>query len=58
MLWIHAQTHRDFDGLIEFGEFNLLEKRNRFFEWIGTRFDLLRSRLITLSCFLSHISSI
>jgi hypothetical protein len=46
------------DGLVELGVFYLLEKGNRFVEWIRARFNLLRSRLIMFTCLLSHISSL
>ena len=48
----------DLYSLVEFGEFDLLEKRNCLSEGILTRFDLLERSLIFFSGFSCHISSL
>ena len=58
MLGIDAQAHVHFDGLVELGELDFLEKRNGLFELILARLDLLQRSLILFTWFACHISSL
>src|SRR5208283_697958 len=58
MLGIDAEAHVDLDGLIEFGEFDLLEERNCLIEGVIARFNLLERSLIFFSWFPCHVSSL
>ena len=58
MLRVDAQTHVNLDGLVELGEFDLLEKGNRLGERVITRFDLFERSLVFFSGFSCHISSL
>ena len=58
MLGIDAETHVDFDGLVELGEFDFLEERNGLFELVLFGLDLLPRGLILFTWFMCHVSSL
>jgi hypothetical protein len=46
VLGIHPETHVHFHGLVELGELNLLEQRNRLFQLVLARFHLIGGSLV------------
>src|SRR6185437_16085866 len=58
VLGVHPETHVYFHGLVEFGEFDFLEKRNGLFELILFGLYLLQRGLILFTWFACHVSSL
>ncbi len=55
VLRIDAQTHVQLDGLVELGELDLLNERNRFVQLVGAGFYLLGRSFILLTVFLAFL---
>jgi len=51
MLGIHPQPHGDFDGLVKFREFDLLQQGHSVFKLVRTRFYSCARLGDVLSCF-------
>jgi len=58
VLGIDTQAHVYFDGFVELGVLDFLEKRNRLFELIFPGFYLFSGRLVLLTWFVCHFSSL
>src|SRR5207237_6028838 len=57
MFWVDTQPQVQLDGLIELGELDFLNQRDRFVQIVWALFDLFGSSLKLLTLF-RHISSL
>src|SRR5262252_7265717 len=58
MLGVDSQPQRDLDGLVKFGEFHFLQKRDCFVQHIGALFDRSVRLRDVLAFFLAHYRSL
>jgi hypothetical protein len=54
VLGVHTKAHVNFNGFVEFGEFDFLGEANGFGDGINPSFDLLGGGQVFFSLFLSH----
>jgi hypothetical protein len=55
---VDAETHVDFDGLVELCEFDFLDERDGLFELVFLALDLFQRSLILFAWFTCHVSSL